>query len=72
MQISGSDEQITIRLSSEMKAAIRQEARDIGVSMGVIVRWALKHRYQEQAMKAGLRIEIEDGLHVAAPMPSAG
>lgn len=56
-------EQITIRISPEMKAAIRQEAKDTGVSMGIVVRWALGRWYQQQAKQAGLQAPL--GMEMA-------
>ncbi len=43
------DNQITVRIPAEMKAAVQLEAEDKGVSMGVIVRWALRDWYRAQA-----------------------
>jgi len=59
MQATG--EKITVRVPVVLKAAIRQEAKDKGVSMGVITRWALQRYFQQQAEKAGVRVQIEEG-----------
>jgi len=50
----------TIILPSELKAAVRSEAKDKGVSMAAVVRWALEARYQRQAQDAGLAVVIAD------------
>lgn len=48
-----SQQTTTVILSPVIKAAVQSEAKDKGVSMAAIIRWALKDRYLAQAQEAG-------------------
>lgn len=48
----------TVILPEELKAALMAEAREKGISMAAIIRWALWMRYERQAQEAGLDVRI--------------
>ncbi len=49
-------ENLTVLLPPNLKAAVKSEAKDKGVSMGAVIRWALLNRYRQQAQAAELEV----------------
>ncbi|RLG43671.1 MAG: hypothetical protein DRN81_06065 [Thermoproteota archaeon] len=55
-----SQQTTTVILPPTLKAAVQAEAKDSGVSMAAVIRWALRDRYLAQAQEAGVMITEQD------------